>query len=217
MNTPMNVPTNVPMNMPINAPTTGRPVQLQTKRFLLRSMTPNDPLERWISWLKDPEVMGPLNTPVRALAADQVRSYIASGDHYKRYLIGIFDLATQVQIGFFRLEVEPFHRRAMFNVVIGEKSWWGKGVVNEAREALLDELFNNRGIEKAVGMPFARNFPAIFNFKTQGWHHEGTLRGHCFSSSGGPRLDQYQFGLTKDDWRSIKKGNRTSRDREHNS
>ena len=213
----MNTPMNVPMNMPINAPTTGPPVRLQTKRFLLRSMTPNDPLERWISWLKDPEVMGPLNTPVRALAADQVRSYIASGDHYKRYLIGIFDLATQVQIGFFRLEVEPFHRRAIFNVVIGEKSWWGKGVVNETREALLDEFFNNRGIEKVVGMPFARNFPAIFNYKAQGWRHEGTYRGYCTSTSGGPRLDQYVFGLTKDDWRGIKKRNRTSREREHNS
>jgi [ribosomal protein S5]-alanine N-acetyltransferase len=213
----MNTPMNAPMNMPINAPTPGRPVRLQTKRFLLRNMTPNDALERWISWLKDPEVMGPLNTPVRAYAADQLRSYIASGDNNKRYLIGIFDLATQMQIGFFRLEVDPFHRRALFHVVIGEKSWWGKGMVNEAREALLDEFFNNRGIEKVVGMPFARNFPAIFNYKAQGWHHEGTFRGHCISTSGGPRLDQYLFGLTKDDWRGIKKGNRTSRDREHNS
>ena len=98
----MNTPMNVPMNMPINAPTPGPPVRLQTKRFLLRSMTPNDPLERWISWLKDPEVMGTLNTPVRAWAADELRSFVASGDNNKRYLIGIFDLATQAQIGFFR-------------------------------------------------------------------------------------------------------------------
>src|SRR5215469_15944433 len=107
----MNTPTNVSMNMLINAPTTGRPVRLQTKRFLLRSMTPNDSLERWINWVNDPEVMAPLNTPVRAYPADQMRSYIASGDNNKRYLIGIFDLATQVQIGFFRIEIDSFHRR----------------------------------------------------------------------------------------------------------
>ena len=80
-----------------------------------------------------------------------------------------------MQIGFFMVDVDPFHRRATFNVVIGEKSWWGKGVVNEARAALLDEFFNNREIEKAAGMPFARNFPAVFNYKAQGWRHEGTL------------------------------------------
>jgi len=195
----------------------GGPVFLKTKRFALRSLTPNDASERWINWLKDPEVMGPLNTPIRAWPTDQLKSYIASADNQRLYLIGIFDLATQVQIGFFRLEVKPFHRRVMFNVLIGEKSWWGKGVVNEAREALLDEFFNNRGIEKVTGTPFARNFPAIFNYKAQGWHHEGTLRGQCISTSGGTRLDQYQFGLTKDDWCGIKKTNRTSKDREHNS
>ncbi len=69
--------------------------------------------------------MGRLNTPVRTGAIDQLKSYIASGDNHKRYLIGIFDLASRVQIGFFRIEVDPFHRRAVFNVVIGEKLWWG--------------------------------------------------------------------------------------------
>ena len=184
----------------MSMPSSGRPVFLKTKRFELRSLTPNDASERWVSWLKDPEVMGPLNAPIRPVATNQLQAHIASADNYRRYLVGIFDLADQGQIGFFMIDVEPFHRRAVFNIVIGEKSWWGKGVTNEARGALLDEFFNNRGIEKAVGMPLARNFPAVFNYKAQGWHHEGTLRGHCISTSGGPRLDQYQFGLTKDEW-----------------
>jgi len=201
----------------MNVATKGRPVLLQTKRFALRSLTPIHASERWINWLKDPEVMGPLNTPVRAWRPDQLKAHIASGDNERRYLVGIFDLASQVQIGLFQIEVDLRNRRALFNVVIGEKSWWGKGVVNETREALLDEFFKNRGIEKVCGMPFARNFPAVFNYKAQGWHHEGTFRGHCISTSGGPRLDQYQFGLTKDDWHGIKKSNRTSREREHNS
>jgi len=200
---------STPMNIPMNTPTAGRPVALRTRRFALRSLKPNDASERWINWLKDPEVMGPLNAPIRSWSIDQLKSYIAGADNHRQYLIGIFELASNVQIGFFRLEVEPFHRRVVFNVVIGEKSWWGKGVINETREALLDEFFNYRGIEKVAGMPFVRNFPAVFNYKAQGWHHEGTMRGHCISTSGGPRLDQYQFGLTKDDWLAFKKKNRT--------
>jgi RimJ/RimL family protein N-acetyltransferase len=194
-----------PMNMPVNAPTVGRPVQLQTKRFAMRSLKPTDASERWINWLNDPEVMGPLNAPVVPMTTDQLKSYIAGADNNHLYLIGIFDLASRVQIGFYRIEAQPFHRRAVFNVVLGEKSWWGKGVINETREALLDEFFNNRLIEKVVGMPLARNFPAVFNYKAQGWHLEGTMRGYCLSMSGGPRLDQYQFGLTKDDWHDIKR------------
>jgi RimJ/RimL family protein N-acetyltransferase len=183
----------------------GRPVLLKTQRFALRSLKPSDGSERWMSWLRDPDVMGPLNAPVRAWTSQELRAHIAAADNAQRYLIGIFDAANQVQIGFFMIDVDLFQRRATFNVVIGEKSWWGKGVVNETRAALLDEFFQHRGIDKAVGLPLARNFPAVFNYKAQGWRHEGTLRGHCVSALGGARLDQYQFGLSKDEWAAARR------------
>jgi [ribosomal protein S5]-alanine N-acetyltransferase len=190
----------------MNMPPKGRPVFLETKRFSLRSLKPSDASERWMNWLKDPEVMGPLNAPIRKWAAQELMAHIASADNNERYLIGIFDLDSKIQIGFFMIDVDLFHRRTTFNVVIGEKSWWGKDVVNEVRAALLDEFFNNRGIEKAAGMPFARNFPAVFNYKAQGWRHEGTLRSHALSVTDGSRLDQFQFGLTKDAWRNLRAG-----------
>lgn len=188
----------------MNTQAKGRPVLLKTPRFALRSLKPSDGSERWMNWLKDPEVMGPLNAPVRAWTSQELRGHIAAADNAQRYLIGIFDATNQMQIGFFMVDVDQFQRRATFNVVIGEKSWWGKGVVNETRAALLDEFFRHREIDKAVGLPLARNFPAVFNYKAQGWRHEGTLRGHCVSVLGGGRLDQYQFGLGKDEWAAIR-------------
>ena len=190
----------------MSMPPKGRPVFLETKRFALRSLKPSDASERWMNWLKDPEVMGPLNAPIRKWTAQELMAHIASTDNNERYLIGIFDLTSKIKIGFFMIDVDLFHRRATFNVVIGEKAWWGKGVVNEARAALLDEFFDNRGIDKASGMPFARNFPAVFNYKAQGWRHEGTLRSQALPVAGGSRLDQFQFGLTKDEWRDLRTG-----------
>jgi [ribosomal protein S5]-alanine N-acetyltransferase len=187
-------------------PPKGRPVLLKTKRFALRSLKPADASQRWISWLKDPDVMGPLNAPIRVWTAHELMAHIASANNNERYLIGIFDIASDVQIGFYMVDVDTFHRRANFNVVIGEKSWWGKDVVNETRAALLDEFFNNRRIDKAAGMPLVRNFPAVFNYKAQGWHHEGTMRRNCLSVADGSRLDQFQFGLTKEDWRDMRGG-----------
>ncbi|HZT24241.1 MAG TPA: GNAT family protein [Pseudolabrys sp.] len=188
------------------ASTKNQPVLLQTKRFSLRSLKPTDAAERWINWLKDPDVMGPLNVPPRQWNVRELMAHISSADNHERYLIGIFDLVSKVQIGFYMIDVDIIHRRATFNAVVGEKTWWGKGVINETRAALLDEFFINRGIEKAVGMPLARNFPAVFNYKAQGWHHEGTLRGHCISLTGGTRLDQYQFGLAKAHWLGLRGG-----------
>lgn len=184
----------------MTAPPKGRPVLLRTERFDLRSLKPADASERWMNWLKDPEVMGPLNAPVRNWTVQQLMAHIANADNVERFLVGIFDQGSQIQIGFYMVDVDVFHRRATFNLVIGEKAWWGKGVVNETRAALLDEFFTKRGIEKAIGMPFARNVPAVFNYKAQGWRHEGTLRGHGLSVADGSRLDQFHFALDKNEW-----------------
>ena len=182
----------------------GRPVLLETKRFALRSLRPSDASERWIRWLKDPEVMTPLNAPIRNWTVQQLMAHIATADNNERYLIGIYDRESQIQIGLYMIDIDLFHRRANFNVVIGERSWWGKGVVNETRAALLDEFFDKRGVEKATGMPLARNFPAVFNYKAQGWRHEATLRAHSVSASDNSRLDQYEFGLTSNEWQKMR-------------
>ena len=183
---------------------TGGPVDVETDRFRLRSLKPADASERWRSWAKDPDVMGPLNALVRDMSLAYLANYAASFDSTNRYLIGVFEKATGAHIGFFIIEMDHVHRSATFNVVIGDKTWWGKGVVNETRAALLDHFFDHRGIEKACGAPLARNFPAVLNYKTQGWRHEGTLRGHRLSTADGSRLDQYQFGLLREEWRRLR-------------
>ncbi len=149
--------------------------------------------------------MGPLNAPVRDLQLDFLANYAASFDNEHRHLIGIFEKAAGAHIGFFIIETDRVHRCATFNVVIGDRAWWGKGVVNETRAALLDHFFDRRGIEKASGSPLARNFPAVFNYKAQGWRHEGTFYGHRLSVVDGSRLDQYQFGMLLDNWRKLRK------------
>jgi RimJ/RimL family protein N-acetyltransferase len=195
------------MNTPMKAPTKGRPVLLQTKRFLLRSLKPSDASQRWLGWLKDPEVLDPLNTEVKDVAFRDLMAHIAeNANNGKVYMIGIFDLESKIQIGYYSIicDINNLYSRANFNVVIGEKSWWGKNVINETRAALLDEFFDNRGIEKATGSPYARNFSAVFNYKAQGWRHEGTLRAQSRSVKDGSLLDQYIFGLAKGDWRKLR-------------
>ena len=182
----------------------GRPVLIETERFNLRSLKPIDASERWLGWLKDPEVVHPTNAPVRHLSREQLARYIAGFDNNHNYLIGIFDKISRIQIGFFYIDVDTAHDTATFNVIIGEKSWWGKSVVNEVRAALLDYFFDRLGMAKICGGPLSRNFPAIFNYKAQGWIYEGTLQGQFKSVVDGSRLDQLRFRLFADEWRTIR-------------
>jgi [ribosomal protein S5]-alanine N-acetyltransferase len=179
-------------------------IKLRTKRFALRTLRQDDASESWLAWLQDPEVMDPLNLPARKMTLADIRSYIASFNNDSRSLVGIFERAGKTLIGFFMIEVDHIHRLVTFNVLIGDKAWWGKGVVNEARAALLDHVFKEWKMEKACGAPFARNFAAILNYKAQGWRHEGTLRSHRVSLIDGTRTDQFQFGLLRSEWRKVR-------------
>lgn len=180
------------------------PIALRTKRLELRTLKPDDACEDWLAWAQDPEVMTPLNLPVRKMQLRDLRAYIASFDNARRCLVGLFEKRRKTLIGFFMLDLDRAHRVATFNVLIGDRAWWGKGIVNEARAALLDHVFGQCDMEKACGGPLARNFPAVLNYKAQGWRHEGTLRGHRLSLLDGRRLDQFQFGLLRSDWRKTR-------------
>lgn len=104
----------------------GQPIDIETERFRLRALKPTDASARWQSWGNDLEVMNPLNAPVREMPLDYLANYASSFDNEHRHLIGIFEKATGVHVGFFIIEVDRVHRCATFNVVIGDKAWWEK-------------------------------------------------------------------------------------------
>ena len=182
----------------------GRPIEIETERFRLRSLKPIDASERWLGWIEDPEVVQPTNAPVRHMTRQELARYIGDHDNHTRYLIGVFDKESSIHIGFYFIDVDRAHDTATFNMVIGEKAFWGKGVVNETRAALLDYFFDKLGMGKVCGGPLSRNFPMIFNYKAQGWIYEGTLRGHFKSVIDGSRLDQLRFRFLAHEWRAIR-------------
>lgn len=59
--------------------------------------------------------------------------------------------------------------------------------------------------ELPLGRPLARNFPAVFNYRAQGWRLEGILKAHRRVHDSERRLDQYEFGLTKAEWIDLKR------------
>ncbi len=185
-------------------PPQARPLKLETDRFLLRSLTPADASERWAGWLSDVDVMSPINTEPHKASREEMARYAQRFDQVSRLLIGIFERQTGLHVGLYQIDLNPRHRTAKFNVIIGDKDFWGRKVVLETRAVLLDHLFKS-GTEKAIGSPLARNFPAVFNYKAQGWRLEGILKGQVRAKYGGARLGQYEFGLLRDEWIAIRK------------
>lgn len=183
----------------------GMPVRLETERFVLRSMRGSDITSDYMRWIADPDLMRNLNIPPLRNVRDQEAERLKSYDHASGFQLGIFVKPEGELIGFFQVRIDRHHKLAETSVVIGDRDWWGRNAVVETRQALVDFLFGRMKVEKIWGMPQVRNFPAILNYRKQGFRLEGVLRGHHTNTYGGPRLDLAVFAMLRQEWQDRKK------------
>ncbi|MEO8559322.1 MAG: GNAT family protein [Rhodospirillales bacterium] len=180
---------------------TGMPARLETERFIVRSMGPNDATDNYMKWIADPELMRNLNTQPMAKTRDEEIRRLKSYDNSSNFQFGVFVKPDNILIGFFQVRIDKAHKLAEVSVVIGNRDWWGRDVVLEARGAIIDFLFDRLKLEKIWGMPQARNFAAIANYRKQGFRLEGVLRGHNeYVYDRSKRLDFVVFSILKPEW-----------------
>ena len=187
------------------------PVKLSTERFDIRSLAADDASARYIGWLADQEIVQHLNTEAcDAPSIEELKKYISEHDNYNSYLLGVFNKDGE-HIGNFRIQVVSPHGIANMGVMIGDRNYWGKNVVLECRETILDYLFYKLELFKVVGACTSRNMPALFNYLRQGWYQEGLQRGQYLTN--GNRADKVWFAMFREDWvqRETGSGKKNSR------
>jgi RimJ/RimL family protein N-acetyltransferase len=182
--------------------TSGKPIACETERFKLRTVTPADASPAYLGWIADAEVMTPLNMPARALTLGDLANHISAFDNQNRFLVGMFDKDTGTHFGIFLIDASPQHRLAKLSFLIGEDAFRGVGALREAAAGLITHLFTARGFEKVAAQVIVGNEPSIAALEALGFEREGTMRGEIrsFRPNGG-RLDQYFYGLLRDDWK----------------
>ena len=182
-------------------PRAGGGMRFETARFFLRPLTPDDVTPAYVAWWNDPEVQQGLNSPPRKWDRQRAMKHVSTFNNKTKFHFGIFCKDTARLIGFFAVFIKPRVKVAKTNIVIGEKDYWGKGVVYEVREHMFSLLFESLNMEKIKGEIMGRNYPSIFNYKAQGFTCEGIMRSEIISVTGG-RTDIYLFGLLRDEWTS---------------
>lgn len=184
----------------------GQPVRLDTAPYVLRSLTKEDASERFCGWLADAEVQRFLNSPPVSANVQAVGLHISASDNRSSFLIGIFDPATaDSMVGFHSVICDLTNGTAEVIPVVGDRAYWGKGVVSATLPPLLDFLFDRVGLEKVWSRPMARDFASVRNFLALGFRCEGVLRGQLRSIDGS-RADQFFFGLPRKEWRGRRRG-----------
>ncbi|MGE0238809.1 MAG: GNAT family N-acetyltransferase [Parvibaculaceae bacterium] len=185
-------------------PARGKPISIETERFLVRSMTARDAGGIFRAWISNAELMGALNMPPRRLSADDVARFVAGFDDRTRYLVGIFVRKTQSLVGLLLMDVNTVHALVKFSGFIGDRNWRGKQVFEEVGFGLFDELFKERGLEKATAQVWEKNFATLVPLRRIGFKIEGFLRDEirAFDKSG--RRSQFLLGMLASDWKPRK-------------
>ena len=178
--------------------TPGQAVSLETENYLLRSLAESDATDRYLGWLKDPEVTRFINVRLREPSLETIRTYIATHDDRSSFLLGIFSKGDGLHIGNYSAKCDLYHLTTSLGVMIGDRGHWGRRIVIETRAAVLDFLFDDVGLVKVYGGCYSNNLPAVYNYKAQGFQNEGIRKSHFVSE--GKRVDAVLFAMHKDEW-----------------
>ena len=180
---------------------TGEQVRLETARYILRSVVPDDASEGWQHWSNDPETARWLNTRPREVAREEIVKYIGSFDDQSRFLIGIFEKHGGRLIGIHSIYVDWERREYLINVMIGETDARNKGARSEARIAVHDYFMEVRGLERSV-CTVVDGHPQLAQMRRWGWAIERKVQKPA--ANGGPAVTLLYMYLTREAWRQAR-------------
>jgi RimJ/RimL family protein N-acetyltransferase len=154
-------------------------------------------LENYCRWFDDPEVTRFLerDTPITMKEEESWFARIAESEH--DVLWGLFvdgNHLGSTSIG----QIDWRNRRGTTGIVIGDRSWWGRGVAGESHGLRTRYAFEELGLEKLVTHVIEGNTASRRALERIGYQTVGIYRHHKFHR--GQWWDAWIGELLRDDW-----------------
>jgi RimJ/RimL family protein N-acetyltransferase len=182
---------------PRRLPSVGKRVKLETEHYFLDSLEPADATPLLQGWFRDDTILESMNVSPLTWTIPELQAFIATFDNITKFIVGIRAKSSSNLVGFYTISVNRRHRTAHFTAAIGDKAYWGKGVLAETTRALVEHMFTTRGVEKMIARVVSTNRRIIFNLANSTMFQlEGTLRQEILSRDG-KRLDVLSFACLK--------------------
>lgn len=145
--------------------------KLHTKRFFLKPIELSDVGNRYLNWLKSPQdnefIYSAKTTITIQILKEYVKCRLARNDIL---FLGIFEKNSGLHIGNIKYEPINFSKNyAIMGILIGNKSWRGRGVAVEVLIATAKWLKENVGIKEILLGVNRENLSAISAYKKIGF------------------------------------------------
>lgn len=161
------------------------------ERIFLRPIQISDATAEYGGWINDPQVVRFTESRFRKVTVAEVRAYVAA--EIKKdgtSFFAIVDQDTKKHVGNIKVHrVDQRHQSAEISLLIGDKSFWGKGVGSEAIRLMTEFAFTKLGLHKLIANCYANNLGSIKAFQKAGFEIEGRMREQYFSG------DSYVDGI----------------------
>ncbi len=184
----------------------GEPVciRLETPRYVLRSLAPDDDMGDWGSWLSDPDTARILNAMPVTLTQQQFSDYVRSFDRINRHLLGIFERESGTLIGVRSYQIDWKRRDVLINLLIGTVGARNKGVQQETAKASFAWLFGELELLSTHCTVVSGNAAVLHNLEKMGYRLEGKSRKTAAGGAG--EVEILHLRLMREEWQRRRDG-----------
>lgn len=167
-------------------------IEITGPHLRLRPMTADDlPLK--VQWYNDPAVRQTLILN-EVLQLDKTLQWFEAVKESESRLDLMIEWQSTKPVGQISLvNIDHREKTAEIVLVIGDKDYWGKGVMLEAESLLIGWAFESLGMQKIWAQTRPENIASLITMKKLGFQIEGTLRKEKIL--GGQRIDIVHLGL----------------------
>jgi ribosomal-protein-alanine N-acetyltransferase len=160
-------------------------VPIETPRFYLERLSSQHLSQKYVDWMND----------------NEVNQFLESGGNYTLNMLGDFLRAVTEQDIYFwaikdklsnehlgNIKIDPInfkHGWGEYGILIGDKSYWGRGVGFEVSTAVIDFCFKGNLKLRKINLGVrAENIAAITLYKKLGFEIEGIYKKHAVTKNG---------------------------------
>ena len=168
---------------------------IETGNYTIRPFTDSD-AELWRVWDVDSEVQAHMPEPVNEPQdISEQLEYIKKCETEEDGYYWSIDTKDGVTIGTVALtDINDYHKQAELGVVIGDKSFWGKGAASEVVTDVVKHAFTNLSIVRISAEAEAGNIGVQKVLERAGFEQDGLFKSARVKN--GARIDVHHYGIT---------------------
>lgn len=168
---------------------------IEGENIYLREVRESDVNEAYYTWMNDNEVTQFLESRFYPNSTSSITEFIRKNDSDPSTIfLALINRSDEVHVGNIKLgPINWIHRFAEVGILMGEKSYWGKGIATEALKLVSFYAFNKLNLRKLTAGCYSNNKGSEKAFLKAGFSIEGTRKSHFFYN--GEYVDYTLLGL----------------------